>query len=616
MAAPKYMTEDEMVKLNASSGGGGGCPFQRGPPGGVCSAGSPAGLKLIGPKELAAHNTKEDCWLLIRGKVYNLTEFLSIHPGGQSILLHHAGTDATNAFNDVPHSSRAHGMMSKYVCAEMLPHGYDQTGLDTEDVSTKKAQTLTAEERKLMKRKQAEQDARLDDTSLPFHFMNKYFTWFDPIVPSILLPLLCIYMFVCYVPEYVAVVEASETSPYASSLIVYTALTVCQRLLTYSSVIVLLLANPYMQHVFIPSYLYFWIPQSWIGAPSNIFRSVLNYVMFVFTSPSVHVAAWANVFYWTSISVLLMSVYRGVVNSGVTLVRTAVICASLCEFLNEYVAMALTDAHRPSYFHYFRPLIVFKNLMDGFESLKFYGIICLYLYVLLDTYDCLIAPSSADVFTNIAGFSTDNVVEVNIWGTKLGTFTELSGKGLVSLSLVIFAVSRVLYSKCLHSLGEQLCRQAPTGVHVPSNGVAGSCDSFGAVALTLPMSCVYSLLCVYALKHHTTIPTTVFSAYLATAESHELPLLAAGQGQSAGSGVDGWLLTRTTLMVLLFTLTHTSYAVLLAIVHKSSFCVHTTCLLIALAVWLLRVSPSLGGGWWSFFWFVAGIHCELSFWLM
>ncbi|ODQ82117.1 hypothetical protein BABINDRAFT_59190 [Babjeviella inositovora NRRL Y-12698] len=50
-------------------------------------------------EEIATHNSAESCWLIIDGKVYDLTDFLDEHPGGKKIILKHAGTDATAEFD-------------------------------------------------------------------------------------------------------------------------------------------------------------------------------------------------------------------------------------------------------------------------------------------------------------------------------------------------------------------------------------------------------------------------------------------------------------------------------------------------------------------------------------
>jgi len=48
--------------------------------------------------EVAKHNSKEDCWVIIANKVYDVTTFLSDHPGGQRAILMYAGKDATKEF--------------------------------------------------------------------------------------------------------------------------------------------------------------------------------------------------------------------------------------------------------------------------------------------------------------------------------------------------------------------------------------------------------------------------------------------------------------------------------------------------------------------------------------
>jgi len=68
--------------------------------------------------EIAKHNSASDCWLLISNKVYNVTSFISSHPGGAGPILTYCGQEATQAYNtkDIgrPHSSSATAMLASY----------------------------------------------------------------------------------------------------------------------------------------------------------------------------------------------------------------------------------------------------------------------------------------------------------------------------------------------------------------------------------------------------------------------------------------------------------------------------------------------------------------------
>ncbi|KAL2470662.1 Cytochrome b5 [Abeliophyllum distichum] len=69
--------------------------------------------KVFTLAEVAEHNTSKDCWLVIDGKVYDVTKFLEDHPGGDEVLLSATGKDATDDFEDVGHSSSARGQMDE-----------------------------------------------------------------------------------------------------------------------------------------------------------------------------------------------------------------------------------------------------------------------------------------------------------------------------------------------------------------------------------------------------------------------------------------------------------------------------------------------------------------------
>ncbi|CAI6010526.1 unnamed protein product, partial [Closterium sp. NIES-65] len=53
--------------------------------------------KVYSKEEVARHNKRDDCWVIIKNKVYDLTSYVDEHPGGDAIL-NNAGGDATEGF--------------------------------------------------------------------------------------------------------------------------------------------------------------------------------------------------------------------------------------------------------------------------------------------------------------------------------------------------------------------------------------------------------------------------------------------------------------------------------------------------------------------------------------
>mmetsp|Transcript_8360 Transcript_8360/g.12544 ORF Transcript_8360/g.12544 Transcript_8360/m.12544 type:complete len:483 (+) Transcript_8360:396-1844(+) len=57
--------------------------------------------KVIPLAEVAKHNSKKDCWVVVHGKVYDLTNFAPEHPGGSHIIYTFAGKDGTRIFDTI-----------------------------------------------------------------------------------------------------------------------------------------------------------------------------------------------------------------------------------------------------------------------------------------------------------------------------------------------------------------------------------------------------------------------------------------------------------------------------------------------------------------------------------
>lgn len=77
------------------------------------------GSNLISFHDVAKHKCKNDCWILIHGKVYDISTFMDEHPGGDNVLLAVTGKDASIDFEDVNHSKDAKELMKKYCIGDV-----------------------------------------------------------------------------------------------------------------------------------------------------------------------------------------------------------------------------------------------------------------------------------------------------------------------------------------------------------------------------------------------------------------------------------------------------------------------------------------------------------------
>lgn len=64
-------------------------------------------------EEVAAHDSDKDCWTVYEGRVYDITEYAKVHPGGRKIFLG-KGKDCTELFQQYHPWVNCHAMLAKY----------------------------------------------------------------------------------------------------------------------------------------------------------------------------------------------------------------------------------------------------------------------------------------------------------------------------------------------------------------------------------------------------------------------------------------------------------------------------------------------------------------------
>eukprot|EP00252_Welwitschia_mirabilis_P013000 TRINITY_DN28733_c0_g1_i1.p1 TRINITY_DN28733_c0_g1~~TRINITY_DN28733_c0_g1_i1.p1 ORF type:complete len:128 (+),score=17.76 TRINITY_DN28733_c0_g1_i1:64-447(+) len=77
------------------------------------------GKKAYSKLEVAQHNKRTDCWIIIKDKVYDVTSYVDEHPGGDAILAH-AGGDSTEGFYGPQHATRVFDMVDEFYIGDLL----------------------------------------------------------------------------------------------------------------------------------------------------------------------------------------------------------------------------------------------------------------------------------------------------------------------------------------------------------------------------------------------------------------------------------------------------------------------------------------------------------------
>jgi cytochrome b involved in lipid metabolism len=71
--------------------------------------------------EVAKHSIQNDCWIVVSGKVYNVTNYVFVHPGGADQIVPYCGGDATAVFGSIGKhgSSRAQADLAGLLIGSM-----------------------------------------------------------------------------------------------------------------------------------------------------------------------------------------------------------------------------------------------------------------------------------------------------------------------------------------------------------------------------------------------------------------------------------------------------------------------------------------------------------------
>lgn len=88
------------------------------------TAGQPA-KPVYTLEEVARHSSEASCWLVIEGKVYDVTGYVPRHPAPKAVILRWCGKEATEGMRTkgygADHTPAAWGMLDEYLIGEYSP---------------------------------------------------------------------------------------------------------------------------------------------------------------------------------------------------------------------------------------------------------------------------------------------------------------------------------------------------------------------------------------------------------------------------------------------------------------------------------------------------------------
>lgn len=79
-------------------------------------------VRIFTTEDVQEHATSKSCWVTRCGKVYDVTQFLPDHPGGDDLILKYAGKDVGEIMKDETehdHSDSAYNMLDEFLIGRL-----------------------------------------------------------------------------------------------------------------------------------------------------------------------------------------------------------------------------------------------------------------------------------------------------------------------------------------------------------------------------------------------------------------------------------------------------------------------------------------------------------------
>uniref|UniRef100_H3AAQ6 Fatty acid 2-hydroxylase n=1 Tax=Latimeria chalumnae TaxID=7897 RepID=H3AAQ6_LATCH len=135
--------------------------------------------KKFSRAEVHRHQSLDSCWVIHSGKVYDISKFVRMHPGGEQMILKRAGRDVEEAMADTPHrhSLNAYRWLQQHYIGDLATEGGGETAQP--DLFRQQGDSLA-------QRKSTERDrevkGHLDPRCKPVDLENDLVDWGKPLL--------------------------------------------------------------------------------------------------------------------------------------------------------------------------------------------------------------------------------------------------------------------------------------------------------------------------------------------------------------------------------------------------------------------------------------------------